>query len=186
MLLLAWKVAELKGYINKYNIAGDNNSSKIVNQFFGRQIPNFNLPIVNKSETKSERFIFTPGKADKYYLFIFFTPWDCQSCFDEIPFWHQLQKKFTGRLNVIAIGTANSLNLLRHFIDKNDISILTIYDENESLFSLLGLKDSGITPAKLLVNSRGAILNLNPTTHKNSQIQQKYLTQIDTIIPNRY
>ncbi|GAG22960.1 unnamed protein product, partial [marine sediment metagenome] len=172
------------GYIKMYNIPNNTGSAKIENQFFGRQIPNFNLPIVNGNGSNSDSFIFIPSEDNKYYLFIFFTPWDCQSCFDEIPFWRQLKNKFNGRLNVIGIGAANSLNLLRHFVNKNDISILTIFDENEYLFSLLGLNESGLTPAKILVNSRGAILNLNPSTHKNNQLQQKYITLIDRIIPN--
>lgn len=80
----------------------------------------------------------------------------------------------------------DSSNLLHHFVDKNYISVLTLYDEKEQLFSDLGLKDSSITQIKIFTNSNGVILHMSPSTHQNKKLQYQYINLLDKGLPSDY
>jgi peroxiredoxin len=175
--LLVWKVADLRGKISLIHDGVPNQDCELYKYFFGKIIPEFSL---RSLEGKS--FSAYKNKNTPFYLFIFFTPWDCQPCFDEVAFWQELRNRFQNRIEIVAIGTANSIELLRHFIEKNRITIYTLYDENEELFKTIGLKDMGLTPIKFLTNSRGVILHISMSIHKDELMQKQYLELLTRIV----
>lgn len=75
------------------------------------------------------------------------------------------------------------MNMFQYWVEKNNISILTLYDEEEQLFEKVRLKDSFFTPAKLLTNSRGIILHISSSFHQNQKLQQQYMNLLDKILP---
>lgn len=177
ILFLSWEIINLKG---KKTLQGNSNQeSELMMTYFGKTIPQFSL----KSIDDNNLYTFIPHKNNLYHLFIFFSPLDCNSCFDETPFWKDIENKFKSTLRTIAVGTAKSKEILAHFVAKNNISVLTLYDENEFLFNNLELKYSSITPVKILTNNSGIILHINMTTKKNEKKQHNYLELLSKIIP---
>lgn len=141
-----------------------------------KQMPSFDMPIVNGNG----RYVFKPNMYNKYYLFILFTPWDCTTCLKEIPFWNKIRKEFEGNLEVIAIGAANSINMLRHFLENNNIQITTLFDEDENLMRKVLLNSRYSTPLKILVNKNGLVLDETPTLP--SSLQNIYLEYLKKLI----
>lgn len=191
---LSWKVygykkiiAHLTGHIE--SLEHTHNSLMVNAQipdnqkfFCGMRIPQFSLPYIDRNNSKL-RFSFPEPANNSFYLFIFFTPWDCLPCFEEVPFWNELKTNFNNRLKVVGISTATSREVLRHFTVQNGISIPTLFDEGNILFTKLGLANSGITPIKILTTSKGIILQAGLTTRNDSNRQAEYLKLLEDIIP---
>ncbi len=175
ILFLSWKLAEFRG-----DRLGDSNAvnpgSELTDMFFAKVIPEFSL-----RSLEGGYYNYFHRSNDKYAVVIFFTPWDCQSCFDEVPLWNHLSLAFRDRLEILAIGTAKTFDILRRFVEKNDIKVKALYDENELLFRILGIKDLGITPIKFIVDSRGIIIHVSTKTPKDAPSQQQYIGLIDTL-----
>jgi peroxiredoxin len=173
--LLAWKIADLKSKLGFTHEEPPNQDCQLYTEFFGKVIPAFSLQGLDGKP-------YSAFGNSPFYLIIFFTPWDCQSCFDEVAFWEELRDRFRGSIEVVAIGTANSIELLRYFVEKNRITIYTIYDEKEELFKAVELRDLGLTPMKFLTNSSGTILNASMSTHRDEAEQRRYLELLTRIV----
>ncbi|MDZ7362391.1 MAG: peroxiredoxin family protein [candidate division KSB1 bacterium] len=189
--LLGWKVKDLKKTNTELihsleNLKRDQDSlitgAQLFahqNDFCGKIVPKFSLPYIEGHNA----FSF-PGKGNNtYYLLIFFTPQDCPVCFVEIAFWDKLQTKFKDRLTVLAIGTANSCEILRHFAKANGISIPILCDQEGLLFKALRLTDSGLTPLKILTTSKGIILHAAQMIGSDLAEQDKYFKLLNDAIP---
>lgn len=141
-------------------------------------IPRFEAAILNEDGS----YIFVPGNNEAYHLFIFFTPWDCNKCLKEIPLWNHLGELDKNRLEVIAIGIADTFSMLETFVKENGFKIMTLYDKKEELFSLLKLNDSFLTPVKILVDSKGKVLDIRSAFEQEPSGQDKYIKYIESII----
>jgi peroxiredoxin len=151
-------------------------SSASYTHLVGTKVPNFSAPYVQGG---TGVFRFEPKKDNhRSYLFIFFTPTDCQSCFGEIPFWNELAQKFERSMSVVAIGTAESKEFLRYFVQSNAISIQAVFDERQNLFKRLALLDTGLTPLKILVTSEGLIVNADGSTYNRREMQDGYIVYL--------
>jgi peroxiredoxin len=189
--LLGWKMQDLKKTKARLvaevetlrhqqdSLIADSKSTVPRNSFCGKVVPDFSLFDIDSRN----KFSFQKSENKAYFLFVFITPWDCPACFAETPFWAKLQSKFANRLTVLAIGTASSRETLRHFVQSNEISIPTLFDQGEVLFTELGLVDSGLTPIKILATSKGVMLHAAQSTYNDSTKQAQYIKLLDELVP---
>ncbi len=177
IFLLCWKISDMNGKIRKGAIL-ENPYTKAQKDYFGTVIPPFSLD----SAIGGTSFAFSPEEKGPFYLFIFFTPWDCQDCFKEIPFWNRIAENFGDKMRVIAIASGDSRAMIEYFVKKNGIKIPAYYDENENLFNQLGLRSNFLTPAKIITNSKGTILHISPSTRQNIKLQEEYITLLNRLV----
>jgi len=146
-------------------------------QYFNRTVPPFSLPYMSSADeqAKTKSFRFHPDSSEKYHLFIFFTPFDCYSCFQEVSFWNELKNQFQTTMNIVCITTGTSVNRTRHFVTTQEILVPTLYDESGKLFRELDLLDMGITPIKILTAPNGVVIHASKSTFDNTLLQNDYL-----------
>lgn len=177
LLILSWRIFSLSAKVRAYKPPG-NPYTEASKDYFGTVIPAFSLPSVSNESS----FEFSPQEKGPFYLFILFTPRDCQDCFKEIPFWNRLGETFKNIIQVVAIGAGGSRMMINNFGKLNEIHVPTFYDQNDKLFKCLGLDRSFLTPAKILVNSKGTILHLGPSTHNDTRLQEEYVQLLERLI----
>lgn len=177
--ILTWKILDIKNKMSILNKGVGNHEYEVFFDYFGESIPKFSLMSLDQEII----YDYDPDNNNFYHLFIFFTPWDCNSCFDEVPFWKEISERFENRLKVIGIGSSDSIEMLKHFVEKNNIKILTLYDLNNFLFLQLRLKDSFVTPIKFLTNEQGIILHISMTMKKDTLKLKKYINLLEQILP---
>ena len=177
LIILSWRIFSLNAKVRAYKPPA-NPYTEASKDYFGTVIPAFSLPSVS-NETFFE---FSPQEKGTFYLFILFTPRDCQDCFKEIPFWNRLRETYKNIIQVIAIGAGGSRTMVNNFVKQNEIRVPTFYDQDDKLFKHLGLDRGFLTPVKILANSKGTILHLGPSTHNDTKLQEEYNRLLERLI----
>lgn len=137
-------------------------------------------PFQLKSIKENSFFQFPASLRSEYVIMIFFSPFDCPTCFLEIPFWNQLFETYEDKgIDVVAITMSESPYMAKHFSNTHNIKIPTFLDEDGELFSSLGIH--GLTPLKMLVNKNGSILSISKSTYNHQKMQEKYIAFLDKI-----
>ena len=177
LMILGWRIFNLNAKVRAYKLQV-NPYTEASKDYFGTVIPAFTLPSVSSESS----FEFSPQEKGTFYLYILFTPHDCQDCFKEIPFWNQLRETYKSTIQVIAIGAGGSRGMVNNFVNQNEVHVPTFYDQDDKLYKYLGLNRSFLTPAKILVNSKGTILHLAPSTHNDIRLQEEYVQLLERLI----
>jgi len=144
----------------------------------GRRMPEFRLKYINSDSIYQYKSML----SNKYLLLIFFTPLDCGTCLNEIPFWETIRKSFQEQLTVFGVGAYDDFEIMKQFVKNEKINIPVLYDQYGALLSKLDLDRIGGTPLKVFVTKDGLILNINSSTFNDLKKQEEYIHRIDEIL----
>ncbi len=173
---LSSTIRNLKAENRSLKIQADLTAAKY--SLISRRIPGFKLKYID-----SDSFYIYPSKDfNKYLLLIFFTPLDCGTCLQEIPFWGKIRTQFQDRVTVLGIGYYDDYSTFIHFVKKEKISIPVLFDEANEYSKTLNLDTIGATPLKVLITKDGLVINLKSSTFNNPKEQDKYIERLNEIV----
>ncbi len=187
LLIFAWRLTTANKTLsaNIRSLIAENRSLKIQADLtdakyslIANRVSYFKLKYIDSDSI----YHYYPNKSDNYTLLIFFTPIDCGTCLQEIPFWNEIHNKFRDRLNVLGIGAYEDVNTLFRFIKTENIKIPVLFDKNSNLFINMKLDKLGGTPIKVLLSKDGIIINVMKSTFNNLREQKKYIEQLRKIV----
>ena len=167
------------------NLKAENRSLKMQSDLIAakyslisRRIPGFKLKYID-----SDSFYIYPSKDfNKYLLLIFFTPLDCGTCLQEIPFWGKIRTQFQDQVTVLGIGYYDDYSTFIRFVKKEKINIPVLFDEANEYSKTLNLDTIGATPLKVLITKDGLVINLKSSTFNNPKEQDKYIERLNEIV----
>lgn len=142
----------------------------------GRTLPAVTLPYIDGAGEH------TLLHNDKHHLFILFTITDCSTCFTEVPFWSELETTFSDEFDVVGVITGNTPEQGAYFSQLRGISIPLVYDQEGVLFDAVDLKNSSLTPVKILVDAQGRVLHLGRTTYNRVDVQAAYRDLVQSLV----
>ena len=127
---------------------------------------------------ESEGDYVFPNDEQLFYLFITFSPRDCYSCFKETPFWKELETKLGRQVKVLGIIFDASAQESRYFVKKQKIQIPVLLDSDSIFLTKSDSFSNIITPAKVLVDQGGNVLDISKTTYDDESLQREYLERL--------
>lgn len=111
------------------------------------------------------------GTNNIFTLIFIINSLDCNTCIDEALYVEQLTNKYKDNLQTIAVAGRIGKTALNNFIDRYKITYNFIQETGPVLKTLISIKT-----LKVLVNSEGIILNIDPPTFRSQRIRKYYET----------
>lgn len=109
------------------------------------------------------------NKEKKNTLIFIINSIDCNTCIDEAIYVEYLANKYKSKLRTIAVTGITGKTAINNLIDRYKITYKIIHERSPVLQKLINIKT-----LKLLVNSEGIILNIDPATFKSKRIRGYY------------
>ena len=158
VILLGFNMALL--YQNHQIKAGSINSLISPNVYLDRlQLPDYQ---VTDRRGHSTGLLTLAGNSE-HTMFIFFSPSDCPSCFNERYLWGQISDRI--QLPVIGIASSPDSRELWQWVTNMEMPIDVYLD---TTFAIEHTMEFQMTPLKVLVNSTGAIIWADPPREPGS------------------
>lgn len=158
IILLGLNAALL--YQNHQIKAAPTNSRIGPEAYVGRlQLPDY--PVTDQGGYPTD--LLTLAGNSEHTMFIFFSPSDCPSCFDERHLWGQITDRT--QLPVVGIATSPDSRELWQWVDNMEMPIDIYLD---TTFVIEHTMEFQMTPLKLLVNSSGTIVWADPPREPGS------------------
>lgn len=177
---LSHENTQLKAAADAGNLFSTNTGRAVLPELVGLTLSQQNVSSMSGAEMS---LLPAPSDAEKrLYLLIFYTLADCARCYEEMPFWNELQKIFGSRMEVLAVVTGGDPKRFNYFNNERQLQIPVYYDAEGYLFDQLGLLNTGLTPVKVLVDADGTVLHAARTTYDIVEAQNQYLAALSGII----
>jgi uncharacterized membrane protein YphA (DoxX/SURF4 family) len=106
---------------------------------------------------------------NKYTLIFIINSMDCGSCIDEAMFVEYLSNKYINELKTIGIAGLIGNTAIKNLIDRYHITYNIIQGRSPALQKMQNIKT-----LKILVNSEGNIINIDPATFRSKKIRKDY------------
>lgn len=144
-------------------------------------LPQRRLPFLMNAPSDAETELVLPRGSRVATLLIAFSYADCYGKLADVAFWDEIQKRYGSRLHVTGVTSGGTVEKLRYFLVGNGVQIPVLYDSNEVVRGAI-LQGGYLTPAMVLLDSVGAVVDIEESRAGNTQLQAAYLMKLDRFV----
>ena len=114
----------------------------------------------------------------KIVIVDFWASW-CGPCAESFPVMDELQKKYAGRVVIIAVSVDEKAVKMQTFLKKHPVSFTVVRDAEQKLVAAAGPETM---PTSFIVDGAGKIHFLHNGFH-GEQTRQQYIDEIESLLP---
>jgi thiol-disulfide isomerase/thioredoxin len=113
----------------------------------------------------------------KVVLLDFWASW-CLPCAESFPVMDELQKKYGGRLVIIAVNVDEKAANMKKFLEKHPVSFTTVRDASQKL---VAAAEPATMPTSFILDGDGKVRFLHTGFH-GKDTRQEYITEIESLL----
>lgn len=146
-------------------------------------LPAVRLPLLLNQHPWADSIFSIPRDVrGKHTLFVLFTYADCYQGLADVPLWTEIQRRYGSRILVLGVTSEGPPAALRHFLERQNVTIPVANDSTGALFAAL-YRAGYLTPAMVLADSTGTVIRVDGSRYGSAPLQLSYLLALDGLMP---